>query len=74
MVWCVDIMGMIEIGWVSELLWMNDWWIDGWSGESCIDLLVVFFEDLVKVLCVCFCVGLGKDGWYVVCNVKGCVG
>lgn len=71
-IWRVDAAGTTEIGRVSELPRMNDWRIDGWSGESCIDLSAVPFEDPANAPRVRFRAGPGKDGWHVARSAKGC--
>ena len=73
-VWRVDAAGTTEIGRVNELPRMNDWQIDGWSGESCIDLSAVPFEQSAKTPRVRFRAGPGKDGWHVARNARGCAG
>lgn len=73
-VWRVDAVGTTEIGWVSELPRMNGWRIDGWSGESCIDLSAVPFEQSASSPRMRFRAGPGKDGWQITRDAKGCAG
>ncbi|MBV1690966.1 hypothetical protein KRR38_25630 [Novosphingobium sp. G106] len=73
-VWRVDATGTTEIGRIDELPRMNDWRIDGWSGESCVDLSAVPFEQSAKAPRVRFRAGPGKDGWQVARSAKGCAG
>jgi hypothetical protein len=71
-VWRVDAAGTTEVGRVDELPRMNDWRIDGWNGESCIDLSAVPFEESANAPRVRFHAGPGKDGWHVARSAKGC--
>lgn len=73
-VWRVDAAGTTEIGRVSELPRMNDWRVDGWSGDICIDLSAVPFEQSASSPRVRFRAGPGKDGWQVTRFAKGCAG
>jgi hypothetical protein len=75
-IWRVDAARTTEIGRVNELPRMHDWRIDGWVGESCIDLSAVAFEqspdDPKLQRRIRYRAGPGKDGWHVARNAQGC--
>lgn len=71
-IWRVDPAGTAEIGRVNELPRMQDWRIDGWTGESCIDLSAMPFDQPEKAARVRFRAAPGKDGWHVARSSRGC--
>jgi hypothetical protein len=77
-IWEVGPTSTAEIGRINELPRMHAWRIDGWVGESCIDLSAAALdlppEEAEKAARVRYRAGPGKDDWHIAQAVHGCSG
>ncbi|MBW8755824.1 MAG: hypothetical protein JF595_17095 [Sphingomonadales bacterium] len=75
-VWSVGLARTTEIGRIGELPRMQDWRVDSWVGESCIELSAVALdlppEQARKAPRIRFRAGPGKGGWRLSRNAQGC--